>query len=310
MYVLFTPISGVASPPLVGVTISVVEGSCPCSVVGLFVGPIGEVVMGIFPLETIGVTASVVVPALLPGVPGSFVGTIIAGLVLPSFPAVVDPLSVTCPHVSGPDPQGTGMRELLVPEPLSGVVSFPFSVVVPSTLLGVVPEPLSEVAPLGPVTPESGVVSEPPDPDPLSGVVPLPLPAVVDPEPFPLSVTDGSEVVIFSFDVTFPFTSVTGSTVVMFMSTGASVVMVPDPLSGVVELLSVSFPDIPDPLSVVAGLLVVVSLPPTEDSVVLGTSSVVLSVLLLGASVVTTACVVGSTVVGFSSGFDVTQWHS
>lgn len=204
------------------------------------------------------------------------------------------------------------MRELLVPEPLSGVVSFPFSVVVPSTLLGVVPEPLSEVAPLGPVTPESGVVSEPPDPDPLSGVVPLPLPAfvvplplpaVVDPEPFPLSVTDGSEVVIFSFDVTFPSTLVTGSTVVMFMSTGASVVMVPDPLSGVVELLSVSFPDIPDPLSVVAGLLVVVSLPPTEDSVVLGTSSVVLSVLLLGASVVTTACVVG-----FSSGFDVTQW--
>ena len=204
------------------------------------------------------------------------------------------------------------MRELLVPEPLSGVVSFPFSVVVPSTLLGVVPEPLSEVAPLGPVTPESGVVSEPPDPDPLSGVVPLPLPAfvvplplpaVVDPEPFPLSVTDGSEVVIFSFDVTFPSTLVTGSTVVMFMSTVASVVMVPDPLSGVVELLSVSFPDIPDPLSVVAGLLVVVSLPPTEDSVVLGTSSVVLSVLLLGASVVTTACVVG-----FSSGFDVTQW--
>ena len=67
-----------------------VEGSCPCSVVGLFVGPIGEVVMGIIPLETIGVTASVVVPALLPGVPGSFVGTIIAGLVLPSFPAITE----------------------------------------------------------------------------------------------------------------------------------------------------------------------------------------------------------------------------
>ena len=59
-----------------------VEGSCPCSVVGLFVGPLGEVVMG-----TIGVTASVVVPALLPGVTGSFVGTFIAVVVLPSFPA-------------------------------------------------------------------------------------------------------------------------------------------------------------------------------------------------------------------------------
>lgn len=68
---------------MVGDTISVVV-PCPCSFVGLFVGPVGSVVVGI----TTGVTASVDVPALLPvTVPGSFVGTIIAGLVLPSFPA-------------------------------------------------------------------------------------------------------------------------------------------------------------------------------------------------------------------------------
>lgn len=70
------------------------ECPCPCSFVGLFVGPIGSVVVGILPLETIGVTASVVVPALLPGVPGSFVGTIIAGLVLPSFPAITEKKSI------------------------------------------------------------------------------------------------------------------------------------------------------------------------------------------------------------------------
>ena len=71
------------------------ECPCPCSFVGLFVGPIGSVVVGIFPLETIGVTASVVVPALLPvTVPGSFVGTIIAGVVLPSFPAITEKKSI------------------------------------------------------------------------------------------------------------------------------------------------------------------------------------------------------------------------
>lgn len=289
---------------LVGAMISVVICPCPWlvwSFVGCFVGIFGVVVIGTAsdPVTT-GPLASLVgtLETLSVADPvGAFVGTFTPPDVTTGSAEVVPPV-VTCPHVSGPEPQGTGTAEVLVPETFSVVLSFPVPEVVTSTLAVAVTDPLSGVVELSP-----------PDPDPLSvtgtpGVWSVTdAPEVVIFEPLPLSVTTCPDVVMSTFTVLFPST---GSAVVIFVSTGASVVTDPDPLSGVVELLSVPFPDIPEPLSVVwDGGLVVVSFPVIEGTVVLVTSSVVLSVVC-GPCVVN-ASVVGS---GFSVGFSVTQWHS
>lgn len=204
----------------------------------------------------------------------------------------------------------------VVPETFSVVLTFPAPEVVTSTLAVGVPEPLSGVVELsvtgaaddGALVGTPGVWSVMFTPGVMSVTD---APEVVIFESVPLSVTTSPDVVMSTLGVLLPST---GSAVVMFVSTGASVVTDPDPLSGVVELLSVfvPFPDVPEPLSVVwGGDSVVVSFPVIDGTVVLVTSSVELSVLGAGASVVACGvCVVTASVVGlgFSVGFSVTQW--
>lgn len=334
-----SPVTSVTVPGLTGTFIGVV-------LPGLFVGtcidvPVPETAsvtdpeedVDCEPLSIVGaIVGCVTSDVLVFPVPGSSVVIVPASVVLvPDIAEVVPPV-VTCPHVSGPEPQGTGTAEVLVletfsvvPETFSVVLTFPAPEVVTSTLAVGVPEPLSGVVELS-------------DPDPLLSVtgaaddgalVGTPgvwsvmftpgvmsvtdAPEVVIFESVPLSVTTPPDVVMSTLGVLLPST---GSAVVMFVSTGASVVTDPDPLSGVVELLSVfvPFPDVPEPLSVVwDGDSVVVSFPVIDGTVVLVTSSVELSVLGAGASVVACGvCVVTASVVGlgFSVGFSVTQWHS
>lgn len=332
---LVAPVSGtldaLVCTTLVGAMISVVVCPSPWlvwSFVGCFVGIFGVVVIGtasdpvttgpltslVGTLETLSVADPV----------GAFVGTSTPPDVTTGLTEVVPPV-VTCPHVSGPEPQGTGTAEVLVPETFSVVLSFPAPEVVTSTLAVGVTEPLSGVVELSP--PDPGPLSVTGAADGLSvagapddwsvtgtpGVTSVTdAPEVVIFEFVPLSVTTSPDVVMSTLDVLFPST---GSAVVTFVATGASVVTDPDPLSGVVELLSVPFPDIPEPLSVVwDGDSVVVSFPVIEGAVVLVTVSVLLSGLGAGASVVVACgfCVVTASVVGsgFSVGFSVTQWHS